>query len=122
MRSKWPESMLKQTAVYWANPVNDGFGAFSYDTAVDLSVRWEDKSVLFVDAGGNEVTSRAVVYVATDLTVGEYLMLGEVDDLSSAEEEPEAYASAYMIRAVEKIPSVRSSTFLRKVFLAAKGT
>ena len=111
-------NQLKQTAVHWGNPSSDGFGGRTFDDAVELDVRWQDRQELFVDAQGREQTSRAVVYVATDLSVGGYLYLGELADLSSAEEgDPLTVATAYEIRAISKTPDIGADRFARKVWL-----
>lgn len=109
---------LRQVAVYWGNPSSDGYGGRTFDDAVEMSVRWQDRQELFVDAQGREQTSRAVVYVATDLIIGGYLYLGELIDLSSAEEgDPLAVATAYEIRSVSKTPDIGADRFARKVWL-----
>ena len=111
-------NQLKQTAVYWGNPSSDGYGGRTFDDAVEMSVRWQDRQELFVDAQGREQTSRAVVYVATDLIVGGYLYLVELADISSAEEgDPLAVATAYEIRAISKTPDIGADRFARKVWL-----
>ena len=117
-RSTMLANQLKQTAVYWGNPSSDGYGGRTFDDAVEMDVRWQDRQELFVDAQGREQTSRAVVYVATDLIIGGYLYLGELTDLSSAEEgDPLAVAAAYEIRAISKTPDIGASRFARKVWL-----
>ena len=111
-------NQLKQTAVYWGNPQSDGYGGRDFDDAVEISVRWQDRQELFIDAQGREQTSRAVVYVATDLSIGGYLYLGELADLSSAEEgDPLSVSTAYEIRAISKTPDIGADRFVRKVWL-----
>ena len=111
-------SKLKQTAVFWANPVEDGQGGATFDEPVELSVRWEQKQELFADASGQERRSDAVVYVGRDVAVGEYLFLGGLDDLSTAEAgDPLIVTGAYEIKKFEKIPDLSTSRYVRKVWL-----
>jgi len=117
-RTTFLSGQLNQTAVFWANPVNDGYGGRSFDDAVEVSVRWEDRQEIFVDVSGREVRSRSVVYVSTDMSSGEYLYLGTLTDLSSAEEgDPLSVSNAYAIRAFQKVPNLAGDVFVRKVWL-----
>lgn len=117
-RSKMLANQLNQTAVYWGNPQSDGYGGRTFDDAVEVAVRWQDRQEMFIDMQGREQTSRAVVYVATDLAIGGYLYLGELADLSSAEEgDPLAISTAYEIRAFSKSPDIGADKFARKLWL-----
>ena len=117
-RSKMLANQLKQAAVYWGNPSSDGYGGRTFDVPAEISVRWQDRQELFVDTQGREQTSRAVVYVATDLIIGGYLHLGELADLSSAEEgDPLTVATAYEIRSISKTPDIGADRFARKIWL-----
>ena len=112
----------KQTAVYWANPVADGFGGFTFDAPVELSsdndnaVRWEETQEKFVDSIGEEHLSRAIVYLTDDVEVGEYLMLGELADLDSSQN-PEGQEGAYRVMRFSKTPNVRGTQYERKAWL-----
>ncbi len=109
---------LNQTAVYWANPVNDGQGGRTFDDPVELSVRWEQRQELFIDGFGQEVRSTAVVYLLQDVVLGGFLYLGTLNDVSSAEEaDPMNLSNAFAIRNFESIPNVKATAFLRKVWL-----
>jgi hypothetical protein len=117
-RSKVFTSQLGQTAVYWGNPVNDGQGGYTFDTGVDIDVRWEDTQEMFIDDKGRESVSRAVVFVSRDVVVGGYLYLGALADLASAEDgDPLAVSAAYEIRKFDKIPSVDATRFTRRAWL-----
>lgn len=111
-------SKLKQTAVFWANRVEDGQGGATFDEPVELSVRWEQKQEMFADANGQERRSDAVVYVSRDVAVGEYLFLGGLADLSSAEEgNPLIVDGAHEIKKLEKTPDFSGSRYVRKAWL-----
>ena len=109
---------LRHTAVYWGSPVSDGEGGRTFDNPVELAVRWEERHDLFMDAQGQEQQSSAVVFVAQDVVVGGYLFLGDLDDLSSAEEgDPLNVDGAYEIRQFDKIPDLKATSFLRRAWL-----
>lgn len=117
-RSKMLTNQLKQIAVFWGNSQSDGYGGRTFDDAVEISVRWSNRQEMFVDTQAREQVSRAVVHTAIDLEVGGYLYLGELADLSSAEEgDPLSISTAYEIRAFSKTPSIRADQFVRKVWL-----
>ena len=109
---------LKQTAVYWANPTATGAGGRSFDAPVEVSVRWEQKQELFVNADGQETRSMAVVYSAQDMDLDGYLYLGTLNDISSAEEaDPMILAGAFIIRGFESVPNVKATQYLRRIWL-----
>ncbi|HDS00520.1 MAG TPA: hypothetical protein ENO22_05670 [candidate division Zixibacteria bacterium] len=117
-RSKLITSLLKQTAVYWANPQPDGFGGRSYDVAAEIDCRWEERQDIFVDSQGREVRSQAVVYVGQDLDMGGYLFLGELSDLTAEERaDPLVCDSAFEIRSKESVPNLKTDIYVRKVWL-----
>lgn len=115
---------LRQTAVYWGSPSPDGYGGRSFDDPVELSpdndngVRWEQRTILFLDTEGQERVSQAVVYVAQDVDMGGYLWQGALDDLTTAQKaDPLSLDTAREIRRFEKLPSLDGSRFVRKAVL-----
>lgn len=117
----------KQTAVYWANPVKNGWGGYDYDDPVEISCRWEEKTEVVSRVGGagkrgEELVSFAQIFVTEDVVEEGYLFLGDLDDLadlsSSADDNPEGIDGAYKIIKFEKIPGLRSTDdFVRKAYL-----
>jgi hypothetical protein len=116
-RSTILADQLQQTAVWWANPVLDGFGGRTFDHGVDIRCRWEQKQELFVDAQGQRVLSRAVAYVDRDLSVHDYLYLGTLEDLVTVGIQPFEVAEAFEVRAFKKIPSRDATRFVRTAWL-----
>jgi hypothetical protein len=108
-----------QTAVYWANPTDDGYGGITYDDPVEISVRWENKTKLITTADGQEYTCLAEVIINQDVDVNGYLYLGTLDDLTVSEQaDPKTADSAYRIRRFDKIPMIKKTDeFVRKVYL-----
>lgn len=116
----------KQTAVYWGNPKNDGFGHFTFDDPVEIKCRWEGMNQIVTDAKGNEITSRALVFVLQDVDEEGMLYLGTLDDLYDSAEDssfgalsnPKDIEGAFIIKRFQKTPALGSTTdFLRKAYL-----
>jgi len=106
---------LNQTITYWANPLTDGWGGYTFDDPIAISGRWEDRQELFIDAEGREVRSQAVVYLNQDVELGGYLALGTHTD--SSDTDPRDVSEAHKIRSFQKIPDVKGSTYVRKAWL-----
>jgi len=117
-KSKRFTNALNQTVVYWGNPQSDGSGGRSFDAAVDISVRWEDRQELFIDAAGQEQQSRAVIVLSQDVDHGGYLYLGDLNDLDSGEiADPLTVSGAYEIRHFTKSPDRQGISYFRRAML-----
>ena len=102
-----------QTATYWGAPVEDGYGKHTFATPVQILVRWDEEQVKFVNSGGEEEVSRARVMTLQDVALGGYLFLG-----TSASTNPEDLDEAWVIKAIEKVPELGSTTdFFRRAVL-----
>ena len=112
MATRYLTKNLKQTITYWGNPVSDGWGGSTFDSPVTITGRWEDKQELFRDAEGQEVLSHALVFLSQDVEIKEYLYLG-----TSAEANPKNVSGAREIRSFRKIPNLKATAFMRKVWL-----
>jgi hypothetical protein len=94
------ESMLNQTAVYWGSPQSDGYGGALFAEGIEIAVRWEDKSQLYINAAGEEKVSQAIVYTQTAIEVRGRLLFGTLDSLDSASiDDPSLENNAYEIKA-----------------------
>lgn len=103
---------LKQTLTHWsATP--DGYGGYTFSAPTTYACRWEDKNVLFTDEHGEEVVSSAVVLLATDLAIGDYVALGDQTGVA----DPTTLTGAHRIRQGNKVTDLRNVVALRKVFL-----
>jgi hypothetical protein len=113
------ERFAVQTAVYWANPVDDGMGGLDYDDPVEILCRWDAVTEVVMGKDGQEIVSRAKVIVTQDVDERGRLYLGTLEDLDSAQEAaPETVEGAYIIQRFDKTPGVRSTTdFFRVVYL-----
>jgi hypothetical protein len=118
-----------QTAVYWGNPQNDGFGAFTFDTPVEIKCRWEDKAEVnigWLSTGfpSNLILSKASVLVLQDVNLQGYLYLGSLNDFDSSYDisNPMNIHGAYIIHRFDKIPMVRKTDeFVRIAWLYDQG-
>lgn len=123
---KFIKKVCVQTAVYWAAPVPDGYGGYTFDVPVEISCRWEEKYRLFRGTNGNELETKAEVMITEDVVLQGWLYLGSLSDLQSFEESdgtinPIGIPGAYEIVAFDKSPLFRSTDkFVRTVFLGFK--
>jgi len=119
MRTAVYNKMLTQTAIYWAPAGKDNYGMQTYSDPVEIPCRWQWKQELFVDDRGKEQISHAIVYINQDLELNGEIMLGDLDDLSSSQEEAphDSGVDAYTIRSFAKSPDIEGRVYVRKVWL-----
>lgn len=104
------------TAVYWAAPSLDEYGTRFYPTPEEIKVRWEDRTELVIERGGEKWTSSSQVYVLQDVDLDGYLYLGELLSLDpSGQDNPETVAQAKRIRRVDKITSLADVSVVVRV-------
>ena len=114
-----------QTVVYWANPTNDGDGNFTYDSPVEILVRWDDKTQVVTDSSGRERTSSAEILTNQEMVEEEFLYNGSLSDFSSGQDlsDPKAIEGAYEIITKTKVPAVRSTDdFVRTYFMGRRNS
>lgn len=110
---------LRQNAVYWGSPSDDGYGGFTFADPVDIKCRWEYRRDL-VTSDGDQVVSEAMVFVSRDLEEKGYLYLGSTEDISSANEDDptSSEVGAYQIKRFDKLPVMnRKGDYLRVAYL-----
>jgi hypothetical protein len=119
----------KQKCCYWANPVSDGNGGYTFDAPVEIDCRWDDKQELKTGFWGNRFASQASVLVNIDLDRRSFLYNGTLVDLQTEAtlngynvNNPREFPTAFVVEQFEKIPMVFSSTdFVRTAFLFDQG-
>ena len=122
--------ICKQTVVYWASPVADGYGGYTYSDPEELKCRWADDQQVFQSDDGVERVSKAVVHVLEDVELDGLLYLGTLDDLEDLYDASSGDSSSVwydpflidtglcIIKKFTKVPAVRSTTeFVRKAYL-----
>lgn len=112
MPNRYLTKNLKQTATYWASPVADGYGGYTFTSPFAIDCRWILKQELFIDAKGKEKVSAAIVLLGQDVDLGGYLFLG-----TSTESNPKDADGSFEIRSFAKIPDIKGASFLRKAWL-----
>jgi hypothetical protein len=120
------EDMRVQWAVYWPpGPLSDE-ATRTFGEPVELLVRWEEVTEMFLDRQGNEQVSKSKVYVGEDLTeLGVLWLSPAVADNSVgsglaelvSESDPFANPKAYEIRRFDRIPTLDGDEFLRIAYL-----
>lgn len=118
--NKFIKKIAVQTAVYWGNPVNDGFGGYTYSIIKDIQCRWDGVTEIVTNSKGKEIVSQAKLMVVEDLDKEGYLYLGSLVDFASGVDysNPKNIDGAYPIQKIEKVPMIKSITdFVRTVYL-----
>lgn len=106
---------LNQEATYWGTPVMDGYGSRTFADPIPVKCRWEDRTGLTIQKNGEDINSRAVVYLDQNVELGGYLALG--DYYTTPIPDPQDIATAYMVQDFKAITSVDGKTLLRKAIL-----
>ena len=103
---------LVHDVTHWPVTGSDGYGGFTFGTPVLLAGRWEQKQELFINQDLEEVLSNAVVYLNTDLSIGDYVVEGD----ETAVADPTTL-DAKRIRGLNRITDLRNVLALRKLWL-----
>lgn len=106
--------MLKQDALYWGPPVENGDGGFDYPDPVEIKCRWEEVVGEAKDTMSHERVKDSTVYVDRDVEVDGYLCFDE--SLSAVEGvTADKVEGAVRIKGFQKTPNFRATKFLRVV-------
>lgn len=120
--------LFKQKAVYWLKTGDvDDAGQPVYSEPRVIKCRWEDRQEQFADNKGGMFASKAVVYVAEDLSIDGYLWLSsakssEPDEAAMAEltswilengltielNDADSVPNAWAVKRVDKIPDLKA--------------
>lgn len=104
---------LREDVTHWPVTGTDGYGGFTYGTAVKVKGRWEERTELFRTIENEEEASSAVVYLGVDVDVGDYLGLGDL----TATNDPTTLSDTFRVRQQHRTTDLRNLISLRKVFL-----
>lgn len=116
-----------ETAVYWGNPQNDGYGGFTYDDPVEIQCRWEyvtEVNLGWIGLSGNTFLPKGSVLVTQDLDKQGRLYKGSLSDFDSTVDtsNPANIADTWIIHRFDKIPFVRKTNqFVRICYLYDQG-
>lgn len=101
---------LTQTVTRWAPSGLDAGGEPTGWTKTEIDGRWEESQQLYTRQDGTEAVSRAVVYLASDVAVGDFLLQG-----TSVETSPPT--TAWRVEAFRKTADLRDTDYERKATL-----
>jgi len=118
MTTHFPERNLKQKAVYWGDPQNDGFGKFTFGAEpIEIDCRYEMETKVVKNSSGVDVTSSVTVHVNQDLEEEGMLYLGLLDDLTDDQLANPYESDALQIISFAKSPTMKGTRFLRVAYL-----
>jgi hypothetical protein len=105
--------VLPQTATYWeASNDTDRYGNKTFSAPVQVPCRWEDRVQTVMSKRGEEFTSKARVFFASDKSLDGYLYLGV-----SSDPDPTGLDDVYEIQAKTTTPDLRGLQSLTTVYL-----
>jgi len=108
--------MRKQEAVWWERSATPGpSGSYTFGNPVEIKCRWVDQVAEFVNAQGQEQTSKSKVYVDREMKPGDWLRLGEME--SDMTNDPFEHEGAYEIQRFDRTPNLRATEFLLTAYL-----
>lgn len=100
---------------HWVVTGSNGFGGFTFGTPTLLRGRWEDKVEQFRNPRDEEEVSQSVVYLDTDVDIGDYLAQGDYATTPTAD--PTTLDGASRVRQRFRTTNLRDLVALRKVYL-----
>lgn len=104
---------LRQDITYWAPAAQNAYGERTFDTPVVLKGRWEDQIDLARNMQGEEITSKASVYLSGDVIEGGWLAPGDQTDLA----DPRQAVGSTEVKAFSAIPDLRFMDKERRAYL-----
>jgi len=107
-----------QQIIHWARTSEDGYGGSVFDAPAQIIGRWEAGGDMIRTSDGDEVAALATAFLSANVAEGDYLMLGDVDDLDSATaDNPQAIEGALEVRQLRKTPDFQGRYFERKAVM-----
>lgn len=105
----------RQDATWWSvSP--DGFGGDAFSAPKLIKVRWEIRAETFIGSiDRKELISDAVVFLGEDVSVGDYLALGDFTNPAVAN--PTTLPEAFKIQKYDEFTDLRSVSTMRRVML-----
>lgn len=102
---------LKQVISHWSKSGSrDTYGNPTWDTPVLILGRWEDRTEKITLPTGEEYISRSIVFLDTDVAIGDYIFQGE---FGSGDTDPHNVTDAFEVKDFNKVPRLRSSEYER---------
>jgi len=101
-----------QDITYWSTTL-DGFNSYVFAAPVVIKGRWENKKIMIRNNKGDDAFSKAIVYVDTDVKLGDYIAEGD----QTATPDPTTLSDAHEVKQFDKTPSLRQFDYERKALL-----
>jgi len=108
---------LNHNITHWPVTGSDGFGGSTFGPPELLKGRWQDVVELYRNAANEEVASNAVVYLLTDIDLGDYLALGDYTNTASPVTLNASGTIARVAEMQHRTTDLKALQALRKVFL-----
>ncbi len=109
------DRIKRQTCIHWPRTGTDGYGRPTFGTPSELDCRWSGKNEKFTSATGEELVSRAQVFV-DGVAVGDVLMLGSLDG-SVDQSNPLENEGAWEVKSYTSAPNLRNTVTYYKAYL-----
>jgi len=108
-----PTRYLRQNITRWTVS-EDGYGGFEFGPPQVIKGRWEQHQKLFTDLEGHQKVSRAEVFLAESVEVGDYLYNGYTTEL-----DPTTICSGecFRVQMYHEIPDLRNIMTVRQAIL-----
>ena len=91
------------SAVIWPKEGIDVYGRPSWGMPFVITCRWEQRTTVFVDQGGQQARAANRVYVDRVLSMGDFIVKGDDLDLSEYPEPNPDAAEIKEFRAIENV-------------------
>lgn len=106
-------AMLNDIATVWAHTDVDAYGNNIYALPTKQAVRWNDEQVKFVNAEGDETTSRSVIVLSVSVATQDYIALGDLTHITT----PSRDIGAYEVQGYSRLTNLRGSQNIMKAFI-----
>ena len=108
--------MRQQIVCFWPIVGEDQFSQPLYGPIVEIRARWDDNSVQFDSPGGQQLTSRAIVYPGIPVEVGSIFIKQKLMDVLDREV-PSNNPNVFEVKASAETPNIRNTQVLYTNYL-----
>jgi len=103
---------LRQTATYWQVTGYDGYNEPVFAAPVQIRCRWEYRVEKVQNDDGQEVVSKARVFLDREVSTDDFIALG-----TFADADPRRVFGAWRVLTFRSIPSLDGKSFERKCYI-----
>ena len=107
-------SNLRDQATHWVNTGSNGYGGFAFSAPVLLSARWQEHVEISRDEAGEEFVSKAKVFLASNVTPGDYVAEG---DRTATSDPTTITGIAYRVRNFMRVTDLSRADTVRTALL-----